>query len=279
MGWHRFTRAMPSFAADPVHPTEALRVATDNLYSAFGKLPFDPSMAHEPASVTNDDLELLGQNVRTLPPALVARFVLKAGTTWGGPDDFRRIAPRALELAADQQLPIDRGLLWAKMRWAGWTEWPTQQNVTVRVFLRCEWARLLRSSPRPTHVAHRWLRYAADGLDDLAPYLSEWHVALDPSSPAPFHRAATGHLVLLLVNSPLRPDLPSTIGDVFPAHPDAAEQVKEWLADPTTSELLDRARILLADTSDARRVGVAVDRLFRFTTAMRRHRASPSPTP
>lgn len=255
---------------DPSHPTEALRTAAERLYAAFDAVPFDPAMDRNPGSVTDADMASIAGPVAELPPTTVARFVVKAGTTWGGPDDLRRIAPRALELAADQQLPIDRGLLWAKLRWAGWTDWPTYQTTTVREFLRCEWARLLRSDPRPTHIAHRWLRYAADGLDDLTPYLDEWHVALDPDAPAPHHRAATGHLVVLLVNSPMRPDLPETVRDVFPAHPEAAGQLARWLVEPTTSERLGAARDALAETADARRVGVAVERLFRFNAAVGR---------
>jgi len=262
---------------DSIHPTQALRIATERLYAAFESVPFDPAMARNPGSVGDDDLAVLGGDVRSLTPPTVARFVVKAGTTWGGPDDFRRVAPRALELAADHQLPIDRGLLWAKLRWAGWTSWPTYQTTTVREFLRREWARLLRSAPRPTHVGHRWLRYAADGTADLDPYLEEWHAALDPGEPAPHHRAATGHLVLLLVNSPLRPDLPDSVQQVFPDRPAAAEQLTRWLTDPTTTERLTSARDRLHDTSDARRVGVAVERLFRFNAAVsRRGQATPA---
>lgn len=259
----------------PTDPSRQLAVATDRLYTAFESVPFDPAMARA-ASVTDDDLRLLAEPVPTLPAALVARFVLKAGTTWGSPEDFRRVAPRALALAADQELPIDRGLLWAKLRWAGWTEWPTYQAATVREFLRSEWARLLRSAPRPAHVAHRWLRHAADGVDDLTPYLDDWHDALGPLTPPLHHRAATGHLVLMLANSPLRPDLPETAQDLFPGHPAAAAQLTAWLTGPATLPALQRSAELLADTSDARRVKVAVDRLVRFRAAVERRRPLPS---
>lgn len=251
-------------------PTEVLRLAAERMDAAFESVPFDPDMDRDPMTVGDTDMASIAGPVASIPAPAVARFVVKAGTTWGGPDDFRRITPRALELAADLALPVDRGLLWAKMRWAGWTGWPTYQTATVREFLRCEWARLLRSDPRPSHVAHRWLRYAADGLDDLGPYLTEWHRALDAGTPAPHRRAATGHLVILLVNSPLRPDHPATVQDVFPAHPDAADQLARWLRDPTTSNRLGLAQYSLAGTSDARRVGVAVERLFRFNAAVGR---------
>lgn len=254
----------------PVDPVAALATATERLYTAFDGIAFDPAMAHSPGSVTDAEVAALGAPVASLAPELVARFVLKAGTTWGGPDDIRRVAPRALELAADHQLPIDRGLLWAKLRWAGWPDWPTYQAVTVRAFLRAEWGRLLRSAPRPAHLAHRWLHHAAAGVDDLAPLLADWHDALGPLEPPVHHRAATGHLVVLLVGSPLRPDHPHTVGDLFPNHPAAARQLTEWLLGPGTTHQLQRAATALADTTDSRRVAVAGDRLARLCAAVER---------
>lgn len=254
----------------PADPLASLATATERLYTAFAGVGFDPGMARSPGSVTEHDVAALGGPVTTRPPELVARFLVKAGTTWGGPDDVRRIAPRALELAADNQLPIDRGLLWAKFRWAGWPDWPTYQAVTTRAFLRAEWGRLLRSDPRPAHLAHRWLREAASGVDDLTPFLDDWHDALGPLTPPAHHRAATGHLVVLLINSPLRPDHPATVRDLFPGHPDAAAQLTTWLTGPGTDHELRRAARTLADTSDSRRVAVAVERLHRFRAAVDR---------
>lgn len=251
-------------------PGRQLRLATERMYAAFESVPFDPAMPRNPGSVSAADVEALAAPVADLPPAVIARFLMKAGTTWGTPDDLRRVAPRALELAADQKLPIDRGLLWAKLRWADWSSWPTYQAATVREFLRREWARLVRTAPRPAHVGHRWLRWAANGAVDLDPYLAEWHEALDPDEPAPYHRAATGHLVLLLVNSPLRPDLPETMQQVLPERPAAASQLTDWLGRPETVDRLTSARDRLSDTTDARRVGVAVERLVRFNAAVSR---------
>ncbi|CAN5797750.1 hypothetical protein BH10ACT1_BH10ACT1_10940 [soil metagenome] len=271
----------------PVDPVAALATATDRLYAAFDGVAFNPVMPRSPGSVSDADLAAIAAPVHTLPPALVARFVLKAGTTWGGPDDIRRVVPRALELAADHQLPIDRGLLWAKVLWAGWPAWPTYQVVTVRAFLQAEWGRLLRSDPRPAHLAHRWLRKAAAGFDDLTPFLSDWHDALGPLNHPAHRRAATGHLVVLLVGSRLRPDHPQTARDLFPGNPDAAAQLTAWLTGPGTGHELERAADALAGTSDARRVNVAVERLGRFRAAVERDgRAddlgptiAPDPTP
>ncbi|QXC62896.1 hypothetical protein KSP35_08985 [Aquihabitans sp. G128] len=252
----------------PIDPVAALATATERLYAAFGSVPFNPDMARSPGSVSDADVAALAAPVATLPPALVARFLVKAGTTWGGPDDIRRVLPRALELAADHQLPIDRGLMWAKLSWAGWPDWPTYQVVTTRAFHQAEFGRLLRSDPRPAHLAHRWLRHAAAGFDDLTPFLVDWHDALGPLNHPAHHRAATGHLVVLLVSSHLRPDYPETAQLLFPGRPAAAEQLTDWLSGPGTDHELQRAATALADTSDARRVNVAVERLRRFRAAV-----------
>lgn len=254
----------------PEDPASARANALEQLYVAFDAVPFNDAMRRYSPTVTDHDVAMLGGPVRSLPPALVARFLLKAGSTWGGPDDIRRIAPRALDLAAAQQLPLDRGLLWAKLRWAAWPAWPTYQVTTTREFLRTEWACLLRSSPRPAHVAHRWLRHTADGIGDLTPFFDEWHDALSPITPPLHRRAATGHLVLLLSNSSLRPDYPATMAELFPGNNSAAIQLTSWLTGPGTLHELEEAAKALADTTDARRVTVAHERLRRFQTAVAR---------
>lgn len=260
----------------PTDPVASLATATEHLYTAFASVPFDPAMPQSPVSVSGADVVALGRPVATLAPELVARFVVKAGTTWGGPDDIRRIVPRALELAADHRLPVDRRLLWSKLRWAGWPNWPTYQALTVREFLRAEWGRLVRSPPRPAHLAHRWLRHTADGVEDLAPFLDDWHDALGPLTAPVHHRAATGHLVVLLVGSPLRPDHPETVRELFPTNPRATQALTAWLTGPGTAHELQRSAVALADTTDSRRVSVAVERLARFRAAVSRAQGGPN---
>ena len=257
-------RDRPPVVADP---GVALASAREHLYAAFERVPFDPDMPHSPGSVSEADVAALGVAVATMEPAVVARFLLKAGTTWGRPADIRRIVPRALDLLADDQLPLDRGLVWAKLRWAGWPQWPTYQALTVREFLRAEWARLLRSDPRPAHLAHRWLGDVAGGSDGLEPFLGDWLDAVRTLLPAAHHRAATGHLVVLLLQSPLRPDVARTAQELFPGRPEGAQEITAWLCSSDVEQALDRAHGALARTTDSRRVAVAMERLARFRAA------------
>ncbi len=256
----------------PADPSADLAVAIARLHEAFAGVAFDVDMVRSRGIVTDGEVDELGGPVAGLDAGLVARFVLKAGTSWGGPDDLRRVAPRALELAADHALAVDRTVLWSKLRRAGWPAWPGSQVDAVHAFLRAEWVRLLRSDPRPAHTAHRWLRDLTAGVDDLLPFLDDWHDALGPLTPPPHHRAAACHLVALLVDSPLRPDHPATVAEVLgpDAPPTTVQQLTTWLTGPGTAHELRRAAEALAGTRDARRVALAVERLARFSAAVDR---------
>lgn len=253
---------------DPVDPTAAFVAASHHLYEAFAHLAFDPAMAHAP-TVSSADIEALGAPVPELEPDLVARFVIRAGTSWGGPADLRRVAPRALVLAADHALPLDRGVLWDQLRRAGWPAWPDHEVEAVASFLRAEWARLVRSEPRPAHAVHRWLAPVSGATHDLAPFLDDWHEALGPLTPPAHHQAAVGHLVALLLDSPLRPDVPATVTDlVAPGEDAAAEQLTAWLTGPAIAHHLQRAASELDDPRQSSRCSLALERLRRFTAAV-----------
>lgn len=206
----------------------------------------------------------------TEDPSELAQLLMKAGTTWGRPEDVRRLVPLALSLGADNQLAIDRGLVWAKLRWAGWPNWPTYQTLTVREFLRAEWRRLIRSDPRPAHLAHRWLRDAGADTDDLEGVLDDWLDAMGPTTPLPHRQAATGHLVALVLQSPFRPDVPRSVHDVFPRRPVTSAQVRDWLASARTDRVVRAAAEALAETTDRKRVSLVVERLERFRAALDR---------
>lgn len=255
---------------DPVDPTASFRAAAQQLLDAFAHEPFHAEMAHAP-TVSDAEVAALGSPVGQLPADLVARFVLRAGSSWGTPDDLRRVAPRALVLAADHALPLDRAVLWERLRAAGWPAWPPGEVDAVTAFLRAEWARLVRSEPRPAHAVHRWLPAVSSATPDLGPYLDDWHEALGPLTPPPHQHAAVGHLVALLLDSPLRPDLPETVAElVAPGEHDAAAQLTAWLTGPAVGHQLQRATDELSDTRASRRTSLALERLRRFTAATER---------
>ncbi len=253
----------------PVDPTSRLGEATDALYAAFADIPFDPDQYRCPHCVSELDVAAMGGDVAALDPGLLARFLLKAGTTWGGAAEFRRVVPRALELIAAHQLPICRAVFWDLMDQARWRAWPPARVAAIRAFLLAEWARLVRAEPRNGHRAHVLLADLAATGDPLAPYLDDWHNALGPLTARPHQEAAILHLVGLLTNSPLRPDVPDTVADVVPGDANAAA-LREWLVNPATNLELQRGSEVFAGTRHARRVALAGERLLRFRLAVER---------
>lgn len=250
--------------------------ATRALYAAFADVAFRHDMVRCGHCVSDADVAALSGPVASLDPGVVARFLVKAGTTWGDSDDLRRVAPRALHLAAEQALPVHRTVVLAQLARAGWSRWPEPQVDAVCRFLLAEWSRLLRSPARPGHAAHRWLRQTATVVADLDPFLATWHDTM-ASEAGP----ASVHLAVLLVNSELRPDFPASVHDLFDspaADPGAcpatepptasvgalADQLGAWLTTTATEAHLQRAASDLADTVHARRLSLAVERLRRF---------------
>ncbi|MBP7631468.1 MAG: hypothetical protein KA758_13520 [Acidimicrobiales bacterium] len=263
--------AAPPHAAPPPAPSPGLPVdpsafdaATAALYGAFADVPHRPAMPHCRHCVTDAHLALLAAPVAELAPEVVARFVAKAGTTWGDGHDLRRVAPRALHLAADHLLPFSRAVLLEKLAAAGWSSWPPAEVDAICRFLLAEWQRLLASPPRAGHAAHRWLRQTAAVVADLDPFLRAWSQALagPPGPPAV-------HLAVVLVQSDLRPDFPSSINALFDTT-EAADQFGAWLAAPATFDRLQTAADSLARTPDTRRLSLAVDRLTRYRAARAR---------
>ena len=170
-----------------------------------------------------------------LPPELVSRFVRKFGTTWGTTDDLRRVTPRVLTLAADHRLSISRSLIWQQLRAAQWTTWPSAEVDAIGRFLLAEFTRLLRVPPRPAHVAHRWLAQVSAG--DRRHLRASSRSGTTPSARCrtpKVQRTAVGHLVELLTSSPLRPDLPATMVDVFPSNARGRRAAHHFLTGPGT---------------------------------------------
>jgi len=254
----------------------SLAPALEQLAAAFADCPTPTTMEHCTHCVTDAEIaSLLGGPIDELPADVVSRFVRKVGTTWGGADDLRRITPRVLALAADHRLTISRSLVWEKLRWADWTSWPTHQVDAVGRFLLAEFGRLLRVDPRPAFVAHRWLAQVSTGIDELSGFLTVWNDCIGPLPDPSIQSTAVNHLVELLTSSPLRPDLPATMSDVFGGNQVAAAQVTAFLTGPGTYHDLRRVAADKANTPGARRVSVAVERLRRFRAAV--ERGTPAP--
>lgn len=141
----------------------------EDVYRVFASYPRPARVEGCQHCVTEKDHEdLLGAPLRQLDAERLRRFSHKALNTWGDVDDLRHFLPRLLELA----LRGDGDLhgLFAKLRQAGWTDWPEDERDALRACLSVWWEDGLSSGERPDVP----LETLAEAGDDLGPYLESW---------------------------------------------------------------------------------------------------------
>ncbi|WP_017585706.1 hypothetical protein [Nocardiopsis ganjiahuensis] len=141
----------------------------EDVYRVFARYPRPARVEGCRHCVTeNDHQDLLGAPLRELDAERLRRFAHKALNTWGDVDDLRHFLPRLLELA----LRGDGDLhgLFAKLRQAGWTEWPEDEREALRACLAVWWEHGLSGEDR----ADAPLGTLAEAGDDLGPYLDSW---------------------------------------------------------------------------------------------------------
>ncbi len=251
-------------------PDDRVDAAINALYLAFAHYPYRASMPACAHCVSDEDLLALGAvPVRDLPAGLLARYALKAVSTWGEANDLKRVLPRLLELTIAGKMSIPAAVVTTKLQRAGWQKWPAEERRAVWQCLSAWWRHTLAGPAGSGMSAHRLLDAISMAEADLEPYFSDWHHAMagDGDGRLP----ATLHLVELLSDSPLRVDQPDTVSLLAPdAIGDAAKQYTVFLLDPATDEELERALADFATTSDVRRIAVAYARLRRFTAAASR---------
>jgi hypothetical protein len=254
----------------PQSAEQRLIAAVDSLYLTFARFPYRASMPACAHCVTDDDLLGLGHSaVRDLPADLLGRYVRKAVSTWGEVDDFKRVLPRLLELVAADDLRVPPTIVMAKLRRAEWRNWPADEQRATWQFLLAWWHFDLSRWVGPGLAAHRILDAISVAEADLGPYFSNWHHLLAGETDG--RLPAVQHLVELLIDSPLRPDDPATIGRLAPeALGNAVKQYREFLLDPVTAEELERALADFAHSEHARRLAVAFARLRRLADAIAR---------
>lgn len=156
------------------HPG-GVRSEIENVYRVFASYPRPARVEGCQHCVTEaDHRDLFGAPLRELDAERLRRFAHKALNTWGDEDDLRHFLPRLLELS----LRGDGDLhgLFAKLRQAGWTEWPKDERDALRACLAVWWEHGLSGEEHPSgkEPADASLGTLAEAGDDLGPYLESW---------------------------------------------------------------------------------------------------------
>ncbi|WP_017544125.1 hypothetical protein [Nocardiopsis prasina] len=141
----------------------------EDVYRVFARYPRPARVEGCQHCVTeNDHHDLLGAPLRELDAERLRRFSHKALNTWGDVDDLRHFLPRLLELSLRGDADLHG--LFAKLRQAGWTDWPEDERASLRACLSVWWELGLTAEDGDQAP---WGTLAEAG-DELGPYLESW---------------------------------------------------------------------------------------------------------
>ena len=121
---------------------------TSQLYSIFSSYPTPQNIAGCPCcmhSLANNKWHQ--KPLQKIEAEQLSDYTFKAITTYGTVNDFRYFLPRILELLSKQALHIDPSIVWSKLIYANWINWPDAEVAVVKQFLMVDWQNNLNNSP------------------------------------------------------------------------------------------------------------------------------------
>lgn len=239
---------VPGAAAGPDTPARQLEMALTDLAEVLAVYPFRSDMPVCSHCITDDDQRLLARQPARLPSSVIDRFVAKAMITWGEVPDFKRVLPEILSRTTRGGLAVPEGLIGARLRRAGWQDWPAAEAPAVRRTLRAAWLDTLAQGPGPGRTpAPVRLSLIVTAERDLAPYLDLWEDRLE----APGNPAARLHAVLHLAEllGPLTDGGRRRLQRSVPlARRGVVAQLDQWLRQPLVIRRLAHAADALRGT-------------------------------
>lgn len=246
--------------------TGQLDLALTDLAEVFAVYPYRAAMPVCPHCVSDDDVKLLGRHPERIPDALLDRYITKSLITWGDEVDLKRLLPEILSRACAGRLGAPEPLLGARMRRAGWLEWPAAEAPAVRRTLKAAWLTTLTAGPGPGQPpAMSRLGLIVTAEDDLSSYLDLWEDRLE----APGNPTARLHAVLHLADllAPLATGGRRRLARSFPlARRGVVGQLDQWLRQPVVIRRLAHAADALDRTPQGTLVATARQGLSRLRT-------------
>ena len=156
---------------------QGLAEAIDSLYHVFSAYPLAEHVEGCPCGVSaSDESEIHSKSLRNITAAEAHRYAFKAMTTWGTTEDFKHFLPRLFELVTVEESitdEIDAEVLFGKLTYAKWQQWPLQEQKAVKDYLDALWLFLLSRSPEAVTLDSFMCAYG-QAMADLAPYLEVW---------------------------------------------------------------------------------------------------------
>lgn len=234
----------------------SLAVAIERLYEVFGRYPRPRGETYSAyADVTTADATAIRERpLRELSGRELAKYAMRAITTWGDADELRYYLPRLLELLVTEGGWADKPTVMLNLSTAGWRSWPAPEQEAVESFVLAAWSPLLAGQLKLS-LADLALGCSLAGIS-LEAMEEAWRDA--PDAQSAFQLA---DLVTLERDELLRD---GTFGTRWSA---AARRVLEGMVtDPETRARLEHACLITPDADAARRVSDAIEILEAMPT-------------
>src|SRR5256885_11691182 len=112
-----------------------LHPALKALYQAFRRRGKAPIPRGCPCCTTPLEFEhLASRQLPHLSETVLDRYAGKAMTTVDHADTFRYFLPRIVELSVEDRLLVDREVVFGKLRYGKWREWPLHEQEALERF-------------------------------------------------------------------------------------------------------------------------------------------------
>lgn len=157
--------------------------ATAHLYDVFGRYARPRGETYSPyANVTAADAAAIRERpLRELSGRDLAKYAMRAITTWGDAEELRYYLPRLLELLVTERGWVDKPTVMLNLSTAAWRTWPGPEQEAIEAFVRAVWPPLLAGHVKLS-LAELALGCSLAGIS-LKPMEEAWYGAPDgPSS-------------------------------------------------------------------------------------------------
>ena len=154
-----------------------LKSSIADLYRVFRPYRLGPDFAGCDHCVDPRETELLAKTpLHDLSLEALRRYSFKAMTTWGEAKHFKHFLPRLFELAVDAPSEFELEVLFGKLEYAKWQEWPTIERDSVEGYLREFWRAAIGQPPMDEYdeTINKVLCSLASACSTLRPFLEDW---------------------------------------------------------------------------------------------------------
>jgi hypothetical protein len=160
---------------------DAIADAIKVLYETFARYRRPVKIECCPCGCTKPDAtaNLLTVPLRELSFSDLADYSCSAMTTQGSVDDFRYLLPRLFQGIAEETYSYNPEILFGKLNYAKWRDWPADEIAAVKSYLHALWETGLTTFPLEerlpefSEIETLLASIAATG-EALEPYLNSW---------------------------------------------------------------------------------------------------------